>query len=111
MAPGDDCRRAPACHAGDLPSGKIRRGFARARELFPLTSLGAVLVALAGGTLAVFGYGELDLVLLVLSLFALVFAAVALLLVVGAALWLGLRRRRPREPRPAEIETGRWSPT
>ncbi len=80
-------------------------------DLFPVTPLGLAVGGVAGFTLARFGRDELDLVLLVASLFALFLVALALVAVVLAALVVKARHRPPSLASGRELETGRFSPT
>lgn len=89
----------------------LRRGARRAFDLFPMTPLGVAVSGVAGYALERFGRDQLDLVLLVASLFALFLVALALVSVFVAAIVLKTRRRAPAAPGGRELETGRFAPT
>jgi hypothetical protein len=94
---------------GGLSAARKRLG--RAADLVPLTPLGLAVGLLAGFTVRHYGREELDLVLLVASLFALALLGLAFVMVVVAAIVLKLRHRPRALAEGRELETGRFLPT
>ena len=82
----------------------------RVADLVPLTALGFAVAALATAALVHYGYGEMDLVLLVLGWGAVGLVGLSLLFVLLAAL-LVKRRLRAEEALHRDCETGRATPT
>ncbi len=83
----------------------------RVRDLFPITALGLAVGAVAGFALVRYGQDQLDLVLLVASLFALALVAIALLAVVVAAIVVRATHRPAPLAVGRELETGAFVPT
>lgn len=89
----------------------LRARLARVRELFPPTTLGVSLAAFAGFGLSTFAYEELDLVVLVLGFGTLGLVALANLLVLLAAVPLGIALRRPSTLPARTFETQSFAPS
>lgn len=89
------------------------RWLAVARDLFPLTPLGAALAIGAYAALRAFAYAELDLVWLVTGYAAIGLCLLALVCVLPASLyvWLRLRARRSLTHDTLQLETGRLLPS
>lgn len=73
----------------------VRRVFLRARELFPFTPLGVILLAGAALALVRYGLRRIDLVLLVIGAVGLALGAITLLVtaITAVALWASLRKQ------------------
>lgn len=93
--------------------GKLRRAAARgvaiarkARDLFPLTAKGVLLLGGSALALARYGLAKIDLLLLVIGAVGLGASALALVVVVAAAIVLFFSMRRLPEGAPITLTTG-----
>jgi hypothetical protein len=89
----------------------LARAVGRGLDLFPATPLGLAVGAVAAFALLRFGRDQLDLVLLVASLFSLFLVGLALLFVIVTAIVVKARHRPPPLAAGRELETGRFAPT
>ena len=95
-------------HAASKAAALARRG----ADLFPLTALGCAVALLSIVALVSFGYGKLDLVLLVLGYGVVGLLALAVLTVIVSALALRAWSRRSASSwSMTKLETGRALPT
>ncbi|MBI5512380.1 MAG: DUF58 domain-containing protein [Deltaproteobacteria bacterium] len=77
-----------------------------ARDLFPLTALGALVLAGAAVAFLRYGYRQVDLILLVVGAVGLGLGVLCLLLVTGAAVWVWVRFRRLSGAEALRLECG-----
>ncbi len=76
------------------------------RDLFPLTPLGVLVAALGSLALFYYGYGRIDLVLLVVGLVSVGLVAVSLVLTIAGAIVLSLRLRKRSAGDTLSLEVG-----